>query len=243
MSYKERIYQNYAKNFGQINAHGGIAAEGRALRANLWKLRGWIRPIPSAAALEFGGGAGGLLAFYDNVGFDNIVGVDASESQIAVARAKCPQYEMFCADAFDFLADSMQRFAIISAFDVIEHIEKDRVIEFLELIRANLEDEGVMILRLPNASSLFASELRYGDFTHVSAFTPSCLETLCYEVGFSQVECREVSPPLYGYSFAATVRNLMWQFLRIFIKSINIIETGSPGAGVYSRVFLLKAKK
>ena len=47
----------------------------------------------------------------------------------------------------------------------------------------------------------------------------------------------------FGLFFFSTLRFFLWRLIRLLIKTINIVETGSAGDGVYSRVFLLKGRK
>jgi cyclopropane fatty-acyl-phospholipid synthase-like methyltransferase len=170
-----------------------------------------------------------------------VLGVDISQSQLI--HADKLGVEVKEADILDTLRDGSDSFDVISAYDVIEHFPKDDVLEFLILSFDSLNHEGTLILRTPNAASMFASNLRYGDFTHELSFTPECLTLLMKTSGFKDIEIREADPCPLGYSFFSTLRFLLWRLIRLLIKTINIVETGSVGDGVYSRVFLVKGRK
>lgn len=240
MSYRKR-YESYGENFGTINSVDSAAERKKKNKTKVWLTRNWLPTDQDAVIVDLGCGTGEDLAFYISQGYSNVVGVDISPTQLNYAAKLNVKTEE--ADIFDSLKDRDNKFDMISAYDVIEHLTKDEVLDFLSLTFKSLNNEGTLILRTPNAASLFASNLRYGDFTHELSFTPECLVLLMKAAGFTGIEIREVDPAPLGYSLISTIRFLLWKLIRLFVKSINLIETGSNGGGVYSRVFLVKGRK
>jgi hypothetical protein len=50
-----------------------------------------------------------------------------------------------------------------------------------------------------------------------------------------------VGPIAYGHSAASSARYVIWQTIRAGLKLWNLAETGDPGSGVFTRVFLISA--
>ena len=100
-----------------------------------------------------------------------------------------------------------------------------------------------MILQTPNAESPWGLYYRYGDFTHETAFTPSLLTYLLSLCGFQDIKVREMEPVPWGYSPISTIRYFLWKIIRLFTIVSNLVETGSPGSGVLTRVFCITGIK
>jgi len=134
---------------------------------------------------------------------------------------------------------------LITGLDIIEHFQKDGVLRFLDLCFLALRPGGRFILQTPNADSLWGVTIRYGDFTHEVCFNPNALLRLLSLCGFDSrgLEVREADPVPCGYSIASTVRYGIWQCIRAALKACNIVETGSSGSGVFTRVFLVSGVK
>jgi len=238
--YRDKIYKHYGQFFGTGREELETTARAKINAIKRWYLRDWLPLDKNATIIDLGCGTGDDLLFYAAEGYSNVYGVDVSSSQVAITKNH--PVTVLEGDMFEVLKKSEDKFDCVSAFDVIEHLTKDEVIEFLETVFSSLNDKGDLILRTPNASSLFASELRYGDFTHELAFTPYVLAGLLKMVGFDNVTIRECDPPARGYSVFSSIRFCLWKVVRLLIKTVNIIETGTSG-GTYSRVFLIKGTK
>jgi hypothetical protein len=85
--------------------------------------------------------------------------------------------------------------------------------------------------------------VRYGDITHEWAFNINQLARLLRRAGFRQIEAREQGPVPWGYSIASTIRYLIWRLIRASLQIWNLVETGDPGSGVFTRVFLISGIK
>jgi SAM-dependent methyltransferase len=112
-------------------------------------------------------GFGSFLDFSKSVGW-NISGVELISD--LVDRAVQNDYK-----AFHSVHDIpiQNKYDLIVAFDVLEHIESDQALNFLEKIRNFLHPNGVLIIRVPNGSSAFGLSNQYGDITHQSVITES----------------------------------------------------------------------
>lgn len=108
---------------------------------------------PNSKVLEIGCGEGGLLFPFACKGCD-VIGIDISSKKINNANAffkKRGQTGQFISE--DIFADCSsiigQTFDVIIVHDVIEHIESDKKLGFLRIIKNLLSDNGVVYMGFP----------------------------------------------------------------------------------------------
>jgi hypothetical protein len=82
---------------------------------------------------------------------------------------------------------------------------------------------------------------RYNDFTHEICFNPNALSWLMGICGFTQFQAREQCPVPHGIISGA--RFVLWKLVRLKILAEMMIETGSAGSRVTTRVFFASAVK
>jgi SAM-dependent methyltransferase len=175
------------------------------------------------------------LYFFKSRGYINLDGVDLSAEQVRIAQAVVPG--VVEGDGIAFLTARPATYDLITALDVIEHLTKSEVFAFLDACRCALRPGGRLILQTPNGDSPLIGSIRYGDFTHETCFNPHSLGWLLGLCGFSGVEARECGPRPTGVK--STVRVLLWNLLHAGIRAYNLVEMGSSGSRVYTRVFLI----
>ena len=203
--------------------------------------RGWLPASRDERIVDLACGGGSLLRFFYQRGFRDLRGVDISPDQ--VARAKKVFAKVTEMNVLKFLREQAGSFGLITALDLIEHLDKDEVLAFLDECHRALRPGGRLILQTPNAESPWFGAVRYGDFTHELCFTVNNLSRLMTVTGFRQSAAREVGPISFGLSLTNTIRASAWQVIRLGLKAWNIIETGRPGSGVFTRNFLMSAIK
>jgi len=148
-----------------------VYAAAEAIRAGIARHRMEIvAPMaPPGPWLEVGCATGALLAAARRAGF-NAEGLDVSA--FSVARARAEGLIVHHRAVEDFVP--MQRYAVVAAFDVIEHLPDP--IAFVERVGTWLEPGGLFVLTLPNAASaLFAACLAVGFFAPSIFFVESYL--------------------------------------------------------------------
>lgn len=243
MSYRSRIYARYAsvaQNADQgTDLAPGLPEMDRWGTAYDAYLRGWLPTAREAPIVDVACGGGRLLRFFTQRGFTRVTGVDVSPEQVAMARRVHP--EVLQADVVEFLESHRDTFALITAFDILEHLNKDEVLRFLDACYGALRPGGQLMIQTPNADSSSGMSVRYGDFTHETCFTPHSLAWLLRLCGFDSVAAREQGPVPHGA--ASSVRYLLWRLLRLSLLARNLVETGSRGSGILTRVFIAQARK
>lgn len=237
-SYRDRVYQHYASVFR------GESLEFSLTRADSWGrafssyLAGWLPGDRDARMLDLGCGDGKLLHLLKTLGYGRTRGVDISTEQVNLARQVTS--DIVQQDVLEFLRTNQEKYEVVFAFDIIEHLSKDEVFEFLDGCADSLTDGGWIILSTPNAASPMFGYSRYGDFTHEVCFSPSCLRQTLLLFGFRRVEFREVKP--YSHGIRSAIRSVLWSLLRLGLLAWNLIEIGHDGGGVFTRNFLTRAQ-
>ncbi|MHB8999534.1 MAG: class I SAM-dependent methyltransferase, partial [Thermoanaerobaculia bacterium] len=130
---------------------------------------------------------------------------------------------------------------MLTAFDVVEHLTKDELFEFLDVCHEALKPGGSIVIQTPNAESPFGMRVRYGDITHEIAFDAESLRHVLEVTGFARFTARECAPVPMG--IASTGRSVLWSMIRQFLRFYNLVETGASGSGIFTRVLLAKAEK
>jgi len=237
--YRNRIYPVYTSLHSPEDyerTQGELECTARTLIAGLQE---WLPANKDAECLDVACGAGGLLFALRQAGFQKIYGVDHSTEQVSMARLICESVEQ--GDAIAYLLNNKNKFDMITAIDIIEHFDKTEMFDFVDALFGALKPGGRLIVQTPNADSPCFGTVRYGDFTHEHAFTPQSLYRILKVAGFSQYDLHECRPYVHG--FKSGLRMILWYCLRGIIMAWNLIETGSRGSGIYSRVFIAKVDK
>jgi len=134
----------------------------------------------NAPILDVGCGSGAWLTRLSAHGFSNLTGIDYDIGQVVADVGRVERIDLNQSD-WSPLAG---RFALITAIEVVEHIENFGV--FFERLQHYLHDEGTILMTTPNIGSV-AARMRFlllnqlkqfdsiGDPTHL---TPVVLATL-----------------------------------------------------------------
>jgi SAM-dependent methyltransferase len=239
--YRTRIYHRYASVIQDSEPFFNAEEAKRWGRAYDYYFRGLLPEKKDAAIVDLGCGSGRLLYFFKERGYTNVTGVDISPEQVQLARQVVPH--VFQANIMDFLQSHSKSFDMITGLDIIEHFHKDEVLRFLDLCIQALKEGGRLILQTNNAESPWGTMHRYNDFTHEVCFSTNVLLRLLNLFGFEHVEAREQGPVPWGYSLFSSVRYVVWQVIRLGLMLWNVVETGGPGSGVFTRVFLVSGCK
>lgn len=105
--------------------------------------------------------------------FSRVVGVDASGSHIEEAKKKCPDVEFHECLIEDLDID--EKFDSVFLLDVLEHVEDPIVM--LKKAASYLNDEGVMIVHVPNAEAVNRKiAIKMGTLLDCAELTPFDIE-------------------------------------------------------------------
>ena len=160
-------------------------------------------------ALEVGFGNGEFLAYARERGIV-VAGVETNHALIDSAKRAG-------FDAYEGLAGvpSERLFDLVVAFDVLEHMTLDAIVDLLTDVRRRLRPGGVLLARFPNGDSPFSRASQHGDVTHQTIIGSEKLRYLAQTTGFEVTFCGATSLPVLGAplnkaAYAVLARPLRW---------------------------------
>ena len=130
--------------------------------------------------IGFGNGslAGWLKTFHPSVSWTGI-----EVQQTLVEKAKNAGFD--ASSNLDQLP-ARKQFDVIVALDVIEHLSDSEIEKVLKLSAGLLADDGLIILRSPNAGGPFGLPNQVGDPTHITPISTSRLASYASEWRISE---------------------------------------------------------
>lgn len=136
------------------------------------------------AAADLGCGRGEWLEILKQNGF-TARGCDVSEEMIKECEKNA--LEAKNQGAIEFLSElEDSSLALVSAFQLVEHLEFSELCELIKQAHRVLKDGGILLLETPNPENLRVATLNfYLDVTHVKPIPPMLLEYLCEFEGFN----------------------------------------------------------
>ena len=150
----------------------------------------------AAPVLDIGCGRGELLALLRADGIE-ARGVDADADMVAFARGEGLDVEQ--ADLFEHL-EALPDASLggIFAGQVVEHLPPPALLRLLDLARAKLRINGVLVIETINPVSPLALRNYFADLTHAQPLVPVTLELLARQAGFASTETRFLNTPPEG---------------------------------------------
>lgn len=239
MHYRKKIYDKYVSIHGDSSEFPDEGAMKKWGRAYDYFLAGLLPEDKDAAILDVACGSGSLLYFFKSRNFRHVKGVDISPEQVALAKTISD--EVVEMDALEYLKPHRDKFDLIIGIDILEHLTKEELLDFLAACRAALRDAGRVVFQTPNPAAPMGGSVVFGDLTHEIALTPSCLERLLRLAGFEHYQARECGPVPYGLK--SRIRFCSWQIIRGAMRLYDLVEVGGNEYPIYTRVFLATAVK
>ena len=131
----------------------------------------------NANILDLGCGYGSFLHTLQKREYKNLFGVEIGEEENRFLNSKGLHVSKL--DILEFLKSDIKTYELITLFDVLEHFKKDEIVEILPLLKNRLNDNGKLIVRLPNGEAIFKGSIMYGDFTHETYLTKRSIKFNC----------------------------------------------------------------
>lgn len=186
---------------------------------------------PRGPALDFGAGRGGGLLYLRERGWQELESFDVDPGLCALVEAHCPGARAHAgSDPQGFLREQAGRYDLILAKDVVEHLPKDETVATLELMLGALRPGGTLLVSVPHAVSFGGAYVRYGDFTHTTAFTVTSLRYVLEAAGAADVRFHDprfrfrLSPKTVAYR---ALKRCWFAVLR-GIYTLEVPGEGSP---------------
>lgn len=199
-----------------------------------------LKEVERGSAVDIGTGQGQLMEVLIALGFE-VRGVELSHQQAEVALAIGLDVEV--CDGLEYLLKlSSQSINLVTCFDVLEHLNKQQLANWMKEIHRVLKPNGVFLGHVPNGLSLFSGSVYWGDLTHEWCPVPESIEMLCKLSDLEFLGCYEN----LGCSdqWKGRLRFSAWLALKKLYSFLYAIETGNQNSSrIWSRVMLFKAKK
>lgn len=237
MEYRKRCYAYYSTLWEQMHT-GSVKEYELFAKIATRKYKGLLPASKAALVIDVGCGAGHFLYFLQKEGYMCSSGIDVSQEQIDVAR-QMGVTGVEKADVFDYLGSHVGTYDMVIANDIIEHLTKDEIIQFLDLVHSSLREGGRILISTVNASSLFGAAAVYTDFTHEQAFTSTSLNQVLRICRFRNIDIRGDAP--VAHDVRSATRVLLWSIIKSVLHAYQIIETGT-GRGVWKRKLIFEPR-
>jgi SAM-dependent methyltransferase len=220
------------------------AIDSRAVARNFAlydKIAGRFLPRDRQAAIvDLGCGFGGFVAYLRERGYTRVCGIDLNEQMVEAAR-RLRIDGVRHGDLRSFVDAAQGEYALITAFDVIEHFAKDEIIDILGRVHRALSGEGRVIISTLNAMSKYGRWCRYADFTHEHIFDAWSIRQCLAATGFGQIKVMPLKPVVRGPASAA--RWLLWQVWEPWLKLSLAVESGWESGQVFTPNLVAVADK
>jgi 2-polyprenyl-3-methyl-5-hydroxy-6-metoxy-1,4-benzoquinol methylase len=174
MDHRVTLYQTYAdfKSWTGEKAPGDDATYAIELR------RAGLKP--HAKILEIGFGDGHFLDWASREGHC-VTGVEVIEDLVKSARMR--GHNVFCGTAQSALSSTEDRFDLIVAFDVFEHLTVNELLELMRFTKTILAPQARILARFPNGASPFSGPYQNGDITHMLTLNGEAVRQIAHAAG------------------------------------------------------------
>lgn len=168
----------------------------------------------TARILDIGCGTGHFLAYVKSMNYSNFLGVDIGKEQIDHCKKHITKNVLLIKNLNDFLKENKNSFDFILMNDVIEHIDRDEILDTLSFILASLKKNGAVVIRTVNLKNRWGMAVRYMDFTHTVGFTEESLRQVMLTAGFKNVLLVAETHPVYDLkSFTRVCLKQLFEFI------------------------------
>ncbi len=144
--------------------------------------------------LEVGCASGSFLKTLQNKQFENVQGIDLDRELVSHGKTVLG-VNVVVADWNTFMLEDGEKFDLIVALDVLEHIAPSDLPELLKNTHKRLSSRGKLILRTPNPDCPFVLPTFCGDLTHKTLITSELITFLLREANFNgAIKIKETVP-------------------------------------------------
>lgn len=194
----------------------------------------------SAAMLDFGCGYGTFLRFLESEGYSGGSGFDPDLRCVSYCRSRVSAKVQHAEDPFQYLRAHSGGLQVLSALNVLNYLEREKLNEWFGLFRDKLAPGGVLIIDVPNAAGFTGMTDYIQDPFMKSLYTDVLLRSLAENAGLEIMHLGALQLPAKGW------KRSIWKLARnawfALMKFIYLLERGrsdrNPGV-LDSHIFLV----
>lgn len=241
MDYRERFYANYVSK-NTLHLFGKLSVRDIEKQFVVWKkyFSEFLPKDKKASIVELGCGNGGLVYWLQSMGYENASGMDASHEQVEYAK-NLGVKNITQGNLIEFLHGKSEAYDVIFLRDVLEHFNKNEILDILDMAHKSLKNGGALVIQTPNSAGFFGARFRYYDFTHEISFTENSLRQILLMNAFSDLKFRETGPVISGIKSFARV--ILWKCVRWGLQLYLLIEMGAPENVLTQNIIAVGYKK
>jgi len=198
----------------------------------------FIPPNKSARILDIACGEGIFLMALREKGYNSLSGFDLSDENVAICHKLGLDFVVKF-DALELINFSPgHKYDVIFALDILEHLPKNRVVEFLGQVYQKLSPGGHVVIQTPNMGSLQGLFIRYNDLTHEFGLTEFSARSLMLASGWHTDDI-QIYPTWNATTFTGYLRE--W-YLRLLHRLIFLSE-GAQRPRIPSKNLLIVGRR
>lgn len=175
----------------------------RAIAEGYWNVRQFLRGFPALrsnttgkALLDIGCGTGEFMFVARELGY-SVHGIDFNKHAVNFARERLGLEGAVTADLYAYLSARKERYDVITAFEVIEHVPDPGA--FLDLVRESLSYGGILVISTPNRNRYWGRIDPVIDtwdypYQHLTRWSPRSLMDFAERHGFATTVFRRELP-------------------------------------------------
>lgn len=223
VSHMNAYRRYYSTHFGRFQQ--GDPSDAIGYRGKFGRLLPKDKGCP---ILEIGSGLGKFAYYLKMEGYEKITCIDVSEELVRLAKEFAGIDVILVEDPIAFLKSRGKAvYDLVFMLDVIEHIGKENIIEYLECVRDVLRPGGWLHITTENMASPVGGRIQqYLDFTHEYNYSEVSLRQVLEIAGFKNVKIWAVRDKI-----GRTPKSIIyWMLRRIWFLLLGIIyEIERPG--------------